>query len=191
MNVLSKAKPLDPVQQRLFTVDEVHLMADAGVINPDERVELIEGLLFTMAPKHARHERFKSDLATELPRRLPETYRIAVEYGLTLDQETYVEPDLIIFPKSARAGEIEPSDILLLIEIADTSLLLDTQRKARTYAAHGIMEHWVVDVRNDTVIVHTSPSLEAYRSLHRRSFNDVLSTDRIPELSFAIADLTA
>lgn len=175
--------------QRLFSVKDLYGMTEKGILREDERVELVCGVLLEMSPKYAAHERYKSYLASALPRLLSADHRIAVECGVRLDEQTYVEPDLIVFNRHVDPGEIEASDIKLLIEVADTSLAYDTGQKSKVFSTFQIEDYWVVDVRSETVIVHRIPHPDGYKTVERYSFDDLLNPLLISDLSFSIESL--
>ena len=143
--------------RRAFTVGEIWRMVESGILAPDERFELIEGELVPMSPKGPVHERVKSGLAIALAKALPPELWMGFETTLELSDVTFVEPDLVVYPKRLALPEVRGRDVLLAVEVADTSLAYDLGAKARLYALHGVAELWVVNARERTTAVHRRP----------------------------------
>lgn len=138
--------PIAPARMaRKFTTQDVFKMVEGGVLRPDERVELIEGELALMSPKHNKHEWLKVRLNMWLAKRLPPGLVIAVESTLYLAENTFVEPDIMIYPEHILPEDVRGPDVQLLIEIADSSLAFDLGPKAALYAKHGVDPYWVIN----------------------------------------------
>lgn len=161
--------------RRAFTVDEVWRMVETGILAPDERFELIEGEIVPMSPKGPVHELVKSALAIALAKALPPQLWIGFETTIELSEVTFVEPDLAVYPKGLALRDVRGPDLLLAVEVADTSLGYDLGAKARLYALHGVSELWVVDARRRTTLVHTGPGPEGWRRIEERSPEDALA----------------
>jgi Uma2 family endonuclease len=157
------------LERRRFAVAEVEAMVAAGVMEEDERVELIGGELVPMSPKGMEHEVVKSALVDRWNRHRPDECRLAPETTFRLSDDTYLEPDIVIYPRETGLKGLTAANVLLVVEIADSSLRFDTGRKAALYASFGIRELWVVDaVRLDTRVFR-EPSREGYGEV--RDFN--------------------
>jgi Uma2 family endonuclease len=150
--------------RRRFTVAEVEAMVAAGVMEEDERVELIGGELVPMSPKGLEHEVLKAALADRWYR-LPECkVDLAIATTFRLGEDTYLEPDVVVYPRASGIRGLSANNVLLVVEIADSSLRYDTGRKAALYASFGIRELWVIDaVRLTTQIFH-EPAADGYRN---------------------------
>lgn len=149
--------------RRRFTVAEVEAMVAAGVMDEDERVELIGGELVPMSPKGLAHEALKVELADRwyrLPRR---SVDLAVATTFRLNEDTYLEPDLIIFPRASGIRGLTATTALLVVEIADSSLRYDMGRKAALYASFGIRELWVIDAAKLLARAFRGPDETGYR----------------------------
>ena len=120
-------------------------MAEAGILRDDERIELIEGRIFKMAPIGARHGGVVSRLSRLLARQLPEGLLAWVQATIRLAPDAAPEPDLAVVHDRAYGDVLPgPEDIRLIIEVAETSLRFDRNVKLPLYAAAGIPEVWVV-----------------------------------------------
>ena len=149
--------------RRRFTVAEVEAMVAAGVMEEDERVELIGGELVPMSPKGSRHEAIKIVLVDRWIRARPDNCWLAQETTFRLSEDTYLEPDIVIYPRASGIRGLSASNVLLVVEIADSSLRYDIGRKAALYASFGIRELWVIDAVRLTTRVFREPAADGYR----------------------------
>jgi Uma2 family endonuclease len=150
--------------RRRFTVAEVEAMVAAGVMEEDERVELIGGELVPMSPKGSRHEAIKIALVDRWIRARPDNCWLAQETTFRLSEDTYLGPDIVIYPRASGVIGVSRSNVLLVVEIADSSLRYDIGRKAALYASFGIRELWVIDAARLTTRVFREPSADGYRN---------------------------
>ncbi len=156
MNIVA-TRAAEGFARRSFTVAEIRRMVEAGIIAEDENFELIEGELVPMSPKGNQHEVVKAALNRILARHAPDELRLAIETSLYLDERTFVEPDLCLYPKRILPEDVKGRDVLLAIEVAGSSMSYDRGLKARIYARHGVAELWVVDAATRETWVHRSP----------------------------------
>ena len=176
-NVTRAAEGFD---RRSFTVAEILRMQDAGIISEDENFELIEGEIVPMQAKTHVHELIKSALTLGVARALPDRLWFGVETTIYLSANTFVEPDLAVYPKGIKLEEVKGSDILLAIEVALTSLPYDRSLKARLYARHGVNELWVIDAERRRTFVHSGPGPQGWRSVVELGPNDALVSAALP-----------
>jgi Uma2 family endonuclease len=146
-----------------FTVADVEAMVRAGILDEDERVELIRGELVPMSPKGSRHEVLKVALNRLWLKLCPDDVQIAQETTLRLSADTYLEPDFVIYPSDVGLVGIKGENVLLVVEVGDTSTRYDRGRKAKLYAQFGIRELWAIDAVKMTTRVFRRPSEEGYR----------------------------
>ena len=184
----SQSRPLQ-CERRRFTADELQAMGLAGVIGPEERVELIDGEIIAMAAKGARHEDLRNELSVFWARRLPPELRFAEEPAFRLDAHTEPEPDIIIFPDRLRTSEVRGDTVLLVVEVSDSSLSYDLMVKAPKYARFGVRDYWVVDATTYETHVHRGPGPDGYGDVTVFSMNDVLTPLLVPELTVRLGDL--
>jgi Uma2 family endonuclease len=172
-----------PVPRHRLTVADYHRLGHAGILGNDDRVELLEGQLVDMAPIGPRHALAVDALTELLVHAVAGRAHVRVQNPVTLDSGSEPQPDLTLvrrpwsgYPRSHPG----PADILLLIEVADTSLDLDLGAKRAIYARAGIAEFWIVDLTTDTVLVHRDADGEGYRSVTRARPPAVLDVRALP-----------
>ena len=170
------------LERRRFTVDDCFRMVEAGIIGWDERFELIGGEIVPMSPKGIRHERLKQWLNKHLVKNLPDKMDVIQETTFRLSEDTFIEPDFVIYP-AGKLEELSPETCLLAIEIADSSLKYDIGRKAQLYAQFGIKELWVMDVTTLSTRIHLAPDDKSYTSVSDIEHGGELVPVKISELS--------
>ncbi len=185
---------LDPVVLAPETVrplrrTEYERLVDLGVFE-DERVELLRGQLVTMSPQGAPHSTVTAWLGQRFTRGLDETFEVRQHSPFAATEDSEPEPDVSI-SKHKRGKPYHPSKALLLIEVSESSLRKDRELKAGIYAENGAPEYWVVDLRTQTVWVHTEPKHGAYRGVDQRGRRDVLRPTKLPAIEIKLADLFA
>jgi Uma2 family endonuclease len=168
--------------RRRFTVAEVEAMVAAGVMEEDERVELIGGELVPMSPKGNHHEVLKAALLQRWYRAAPDGFGLVPETTFRLSEDTYLEPDVVIFPRASGIRGLTAANALLVVEIADSSLRYDMGRKAALYASFGIRELWVIDAVRLTTRVFREPATDGYRDARDFAASDRLAPLFAPEV---------
>ena len=185
-NVTRAAEGFD---RRSFTVAEILRMQDAGIVSEDENFELIEGEIVPMQAKTHTHELIKSTLNIGIARALPNRLWLGVESTIYLSADTFVEPDLVIYPKSIKLEDVKGSDMLLAIEVAVTSLAYDRDLKAWLYARHGVNELWVIDAERRRTFIHSGPWSGGWRTIFERGCEEALTFAALPEFSVQLGSI--
>ena len=162
--------------RRRFTVAEVEAMVAAGVMDEDERVELIGGELVPMSPKGNHHEVLKAALLRRWYRSAPDEVDLIPETTFRLSEDTYLEPDVVIYPRPSGIRGLKADNVLLVVEIADSSLRYDIGRKAALYASFGVRELWVIDAVRLTARVFRDPAADGFRDARDFDFVDRLAS---------------
>src|ERR1043165_8671247 len=194
MNV-AWTRAAEGLPRRAFTADDLRRMIDAGIIREDERIELIEGEFVVMAAKGYAHEFVRLALVELLSDARPKGVRVASEPTVQFADNSVVEPDIAVFPRSSmmrsNAGFVRLTDgsSLLLVEIAVTSLRDDKTRKASLYARQGIRELWVVDANQRKSWIYTGPTADGWSSTVEVGPQDPLTTPAMPGLVIKLGDL--
>jgi len=141
-----------------MTVDQLYELTAAGVFAENENIELIDGeIVPTAAAKADWHEMMKSRLTRMLARALPDDLRLFVEPSVTFSPVRLLEPDLAVWAKGGLPRQVRGPDLVLVIEVADSSLGYDLRVKAPLYAEHGVRDYWVVDAVRRTIRTHRAP----------------------------------
>ncbi len=180
------------VARRRFTTTEYARMAEAGVLGEDDRLELIEGEIFELAPIGYGHAACVRRLTSLFSRLLGEGVQVSVQNPIDLDEHTQPQPDVVLLrPRDDFYSSSHPTaaDILLLVEVAETSGEYDRQIKVPVYAKHGVHEAWLVDLRQRRVIVYRDPSAGNYRTTHIFRSSEALISSSFPDLVFSLADI--
>jgi Uma2 family endonuclease len=175
--------------RRAWTVAEIEAMVRAGIIDEHERFELLGGEVVPMSPKGARHEWVKIVLNRHLQQSVGREFWIAPETTLRLDPKSFVEPDFCIWPSSIMPGDMRGYDVLLAVEVADTSLAFDRGRKIGIYAAYGIGEVWVVDANSLMTRTHKRLGAEGYRDISDARPDADLVPNLVPNLRVNLVEL--
>jgi Uma2 family endonuclease len=153
-----------PRRHRL-TVEDYYRMGEAGILRPDERAELIDGEIIDMPPPGSLHAGTVNQLLELLYRATGGSAMIRVQNPVRLDRYSEPQPDLTLLRPRAdfyKSAHPQPSDVLLMIEVADTSLRFDRDVKAALYARHAVPEFWLIDVRNAQLTRYRQSEDSAY-----------------------------
>jgi Uma2 family endonuclease len=176
-----------PVPRRLFTVDEYYAMAKHGILKPDERVELLDGEIVPMNPIGSPHAWCVTYL-TEVFAPLIGRIILRIQNPLRLDSRAEPEPDITILrPDAPRNRHPVPDDVLLVVEVADSSLRKDRGLKRRMYARAGIFEYWIVDLQAGRIEAYRDPVRSRYRSVRLLRPGDTVSPIFAPDLVVDVA----
>lgn len=182
-----------PLLRRRFTVHEYHQMAEAGILTEDDRVELIEGEIVDMAPIGSQHAASVARL-TVLFSRVQGRGIVWVQNPIRLGEHSEPQPDLTLlkpradFYAKAHPG---PEDVLLVVEVSDTSAEYDREVKLPLYAQAGIPEVWLVDLATEGVEVYRTPTPQGYREARQLRRDQRLAPQAFPTLDLAVDDLFA
>jgi Uma2 family endonuclease len=181
----------DPAPRR-FTVDEYYRMAELGIIGPEERVELIEGEIVEMPPIGPGHAGETNRLNHLLISRLASRMTISVQNPIRLALRLEPQPDLTLLrPRADYYSGAHPTaaDILLVIEVAETSAHYDRSIKGDIYADHGIPEYWLVNLPKAQIEVYRDPSDDGYRDVRIVGHGDTLAPLAFPDAVFSVEEL--
>jgi Uma2 family endonuclease len=184
--------PTTSVLKRLFTVKEYYQMAESGVIAHGERVELIRGEIIKMSPIGRRHAACVDFCNYILAHKLGTKVIIRVQNPLSLDNTSEPEPDVMILRYKEdfyRSGHPQPSDVLLLIEVADSTIESDRELKIPLYAEDGITEVWLVDINSACIEVYRCPTVEGYQETFKVYRGQNLSILAFPDISITVDEI--
>jgi Uma2 family endonuclease len=180
------------VTRRPITVDEYHRMGEVGILGERDRVELIGGELVAMSPIGSYHHGTAISLTQGLVHAVGDRAMVSVQGPVHLDDFTESEPDFALLkPRldSYRDVHAQSADVLLLIEVADTSLNYDRAVKRALYARHAIPELWIVDLNAGEVEVCRQPDASGYATVTRVGRDGVLEPEMLPGVHVQAATL--
>ena len=189
--IVETPEPLTPHRYRL-TVAEYHRLGENGIFDEDFRVELIEGDLIAMPPIGEQHASKTRQLNRLFSLQVGDTAIVDVQNPVALDVHSEPQPDMVLlkprpdFYASAHPG---PEDVLLLIEVSDSTLRYDRDIKVPLYAKAGIPEVWLLDVTGQRLEIYRRPSLEGYREIHYPAPTESIAPVLLPELILSVASL--
>ena len=162
-----------------FTVESLLLMEQAGIFPPEQRIELLSGEIIDMSPINAPHAYCVTLLNRFFTRQLsPDLYIVSIQNPMQLSSYSLPQPDVVVahFREALNQHYIQASDVVLLIEVADTSYDYDRHIKLKEYASAGIPEYWIVNLPKQQIEVYTHPEEDEYRQIkiHKKSFETSL-----------------
>jgi Uma2 family endonuclease len=177
--------------RRALTVEDFHRMGEVGVLAPKERVELIEGELLAMAPIGGRHFNAVNRLAELLITAVRMDAFVSVQGPVVLRPISEPQPDLALLRPQCRGRPVlpEPEDVLLAIEVADTTLRFDLTIKARLYARYRIPELWVVDVEGQVLLRHLDPTDQGYSTVTQHRAPEAVACRLLPAACIELGTL--
>lgn len=173
----------------LIDVDQYHRMGEAGIIPPDARTELIEGEVLLMPPMGLRHASTLAtlnDLFTE-PHIRPHAF-VWAQLPVVISRFSEPLPDVVLLrrrPSMYRDRAPRPEDVLLLVEVSDTSLTFDRRRKIPLYVRHGVREAWIVNVKDRCLEVFRNPTETGYATSFIKQPHETLAPIELPDFQIA------
>ena len=179
-------------QSRAFTVGEYNRMAEADILTEEDRVELIAGQIVAMSPIGSRHAACVDRLNGLLHRQPEQAFIVRVQSPIVLGKYSEPEPDLVLLrPRTDFYATAHPSsaDVLLVVEVADTSATYDREVKLPLYAGAGLPEVWLIDLQEGSIEVYARPHGGAYQERVEVTAGAILTSPTIPQLSLAAADM--
>jgi Uma2 family endonuclease len=188
---VQKAKSVQVTRHR-FTVAEYERMGQSGIFSEDERVELVCGEIIEMRPIGERHAASVGCLTQLITLRLRRNAIVWVQNPIQLDDHTQPQPDITIlkprddFYRHRRPG---PEDILLIIEVSDTTLEYDMKVKVPLYARAGIPETWLVNLRGGRIKAYADPAAGAYQTIASYARGDELRSRSLAALRVSVAEV--
>lgn len=180
-----------PSRHRL-TVDDYYRMAEVGVLAPDARVELIEGEIIDMTPPGSPHAGTVNLLLDILMSSVRPHAIVSSQSPARLSQISEPQPDLLVLRARDdfyRRAHPTPADVLLLVEVSDSSLRYDRKVKAPLYAKYGVPEVWIVDVKGRKLHIHRRPLDGEYADMQTLSTPGVMTIAALPDVKIDLSAL--
>ncbi len=180
----------DVAAGRRFTVDEYLALGAAGILAKEERIELLDGEIIQMAPIGNRHLKSVDWLGLLMQEAIGRRAMVRVQGSIQLDDANSPQPDIAVIRWSSinDIGPVLPSDVYFLVEVADSSLEFDLGDKLARYAAAGIPEVWIANLRAGELVVNTDPQGMAYTNVRVISLGGRISPQAFPDITLAVAD---
>ena len=182
------------VARRLFTVDEYYQMAAAGILHEDDRVELLAGEIIRMAPSGSCHAGCVDRLNRWCALHVARQAIVRIQNPIRLNNRSELQPDMSLLtlrPDFYTTSHPGPQDVLLVVEVADTSVGFDRSSKMPLYGRAGIREAWLVDLTQEHIEVYRHPvvSRRGYRNVQRYTRGMPLSLLAFPALRLTVEDI--
>ena len=179
-------------KKRGFSADDYQFLCEIGILHEDDRIELIDGEIVVMSPIGNRHGACVDMLALLFVQGVAGQAIVRVQGSFRLDARSEPQPDIALLrPRddfySSRSAT--PDDILLLVEVADSSLERDREKGRESYAKRGIPELWIANLRDEVVERYRSPTPEGYEDVRVFNRGDTISPELLPDVGLAIDDI--
>ncbi|MCY7346398.1 MAG: Uma2 family endonuclease [Pyrinomonadaceae bacterium] len=178
-------------KMRLLSVEIYDSMIKNGILNENDNVELLNGAIIEKMPKGTRHTSANTFITRFFYRFLGEQAVIRVQDPIRLDEFSELEPDVVLARLPIERYSLKhptPEDILLIIEVSDTTLYFDRHDKAAAYSRNGIEQYLIVNVENNTIEDYRKPGADGYQSKQTYEIGDKISLIHFPELEIAVED---
>jgi Uma2 family endonuclease len=180
------------IARRHFTVEDFYRMLEAGILTEDDRVELIDGEIVEMSPIGSRHASCVMRLTTLLTEQLGRAVVVSLQNPLRLSTKTEPLPDVVVLkPRADFYAESHPGpgDVLLVVEVSDTTLAYDRQVKLPLYARAGVPEVWIVNLPKAVVEAYARPDGKSYSEIQKAGRGQALKATRLPALKLSVDDI--
>ena len=181
-----------PLTLYRFTVDEYHRMGEAGVFHEDDRVELIDGQIVHMTPIGTHHAACVKRLLERLAPLAGHQATLGIQDPVVLDEHAEPQPDVAVLRYRAdgyQHAHPRPADVLLLIEVADSSLDYDRGTKVPQYAQAGIPEVWLVNLPGDAVEIFRQPRAGRYTEVRTARRGDTVTPLQLSQPALRVDDI--
>ena len=179
-------------QKHCFNVQDYHRMVEVGLLSKDSRVELIEGEIVEMSPIGSTHGGAVKRSSAFLNRVLGDAVIVSVQDPIHLNDFSEPQPDLALLkPRRDFYSNSHPTpeDVLVVIEVIDSSVSYDRNIKVPLYARAGIAETWLMVLQKAVIEVHSHPRNGKYQKIRRLKRGKTLQSQILPELSYRVEDL--
>lgn len=175
-----------------ITIDLYQQMGEKGLLTPEDRVQLIEGEILEMAPIGPRHGSVTGQLAKWFYRALGDAATVRLDNPVNLGEYSQPQPDLILLQPRVEdyvASHPGPEDVILLVEVSDSTLEFDRGRKRELYARFAIREYWVIDVNSRSVGAYSEPANGEFQVASEYRLQDTISPKVFPQVAIAVKEL--
>jgi Uma2 family endonuclease len=189
-SVMPQRTSAPKLSRHVWTVESYHQMAESGLLNENDRIELIEGELLDMPPIGSKHANWVANLAEAITLQANREYKISIQNPVVLGPRNEPQPDVMLLKKANYMNALPTAaDVLLIVEVSDSTLEYDRDVKLGIYARHSIPEVWLLDVNRLELLVYREPADGQYRLMRICSANDVATSVMAPNISVRLNDL--
>ncbi len=181
-----------PIERYRLTSGHYHQMVEMGVFAEDERIELIEGEISPMSPIGSEHMGIVNQLAAMLIAQLRRRAIVGIQGPIRLDDSSEPQPDLeVLAPRQDfyKRALPQPADVLLAIEVADSSLVYDRSIKMPLYARVGIAEMWIINLIDRWIEVYRDPTPVGYTTQHKILAGKTLTPQAFTDVTIQVSEL--
>ncbi|MGB6296130.1 MAG: Uma2 family endonuclease [Rivularia sp. (in: cyanobacteria)] len=178
--------------RRKFTVEQFHKMAESGILNEDDRVELILGEIIEMAAIGIKHAACRRRLNSFLHQKLGHKVIISIQNSVVLNEFSELQPDVAVLkPREDFYASAHPQakDVFLIIEVADTTIKYDREVKIPLYAEKGVIEVWLVDINLECVEVYREPVNSKYQKVEKFSKGESLIIQAFDDIKISVNEI--
>ncbi|MGD1909291.1 MAG: Uma2 family endonuclease [Rivularia sp. (in: cyanobacteria)] len=178
--------------RRKFTVEQFHKMAESGILNEDDRVELIRGEIIEMAAIGLKHAACVNRLSNFLAWKLGNRVITSVQNPVGLDDSSEPQPDVVLLkPREDfyASAHPQPKDVFLIIEVADTTIRYDREVKIPLYAEEGVVEVWLVDINEECVEVYREPANGSYQKVDKFAKGESLIIPAFDDVNIIVDEI--
>ncbi|MBD2457814.1 Uma2 family endonuclease [Nostoc sp. FACHB-87] len=175
-----------------FTVPQYHKMIESGILTEDDRVQLIRGEIVEMSPIGTKHAACVKCLNKILSTKLRDRVLIAIQDPVELNDNSQPQPDVALLkPRDDFYADAhpQPQDILLLIEVADSTIIYDREEKIPLYAEANIIAVWLIDINEQVVEVYQQPTATGYQHIQKFSGGEILSIPGFSDVTITVNEI--
>lgn len=180
------------IARHWFTVAEYDRMGETGIFSEDDRVELIEGEIFEMSPIGERHAACVDVLSELFREQLQRRVIVRIQNPIQLGSYSEPQPDVALLKRRSdfyRHAHPTSDDVLLIVEVSDTTLEYDRQIKVPLYARAGVAEVWIVNLMDEQIEIHSQPANGAYQSQSQASRGETINSPDTFNLTLSVNDI--
>ncbi len=179
------------LERRKFTLEEYHRLGEMGFLGEDDRVEFMDGEIVEMSPVGKAHNACINRNTRNLVQRLSDRAVVSVQNSVIILENEPLPDIAILRPNPTYYADrlATPKDILLIIEVADSSLAYDQDIKAPKYARAGVQELWIVDLNDDMIWVYRNPSEKGYLEVKAYQRGEAITLLAFPDIILTVNDI--
>ena len=180
------------ITKRRFSVKEYYLMAEAGILSPRDRVELIDGEIVQMAAIGSYHAACVDTLSNLFREMLGRRVIVRVQNPVRLGERSEPEPDIALLRPRAdayRDAHPGPDDVMLIVEVSHSTVEYDRDVKTPLYAEAGIPELWLVNLDEDYIDGLSDPDGAGYRAMRRYARGERIAPALLPDAALDVSEI--